>query len=488
MPGSESSATGLESRQRPGHAIELREVTKRYQSGSEVIEALKRVDFAAESGEMVAIVGPSGSGKSTLLNMLGLLDEPDEGRVFLGGRDVTDENEDRLTVERRQSIGFVFQDFYLLPTLTAVENVQLPTMYADGDRRVSRERAVDLLERVGLDDRLTHRPHPALGRAATTGGHRPFARQRAAGPPGGRADGQPRPGHRTDHPRRVHADQRRGTRRDYRGHARRLARRVHRPHGRAGRRGGAAVSLVDRYPSMMMARRNLSRNTVRSGLTALGIIIGVVAIAGIGITGVALQESATQNLGDLANQVTVSPAREAGTDVLSKRQIQDVERAVSGTGAVVVPQRSASGTVRYKTEEYSASIEAMDTPGPLYDASAGKIPETLNSGVLVGASFAEETGVGVGDTVRIDGITYHVRAVLEEEAVGGFGNQYTVVIPTDGVDTNGYSSATVITKSGEDSEAVAALIETELNDREETMTAGRAIPDGDAQPRRRVRS
>jgi putative ABC transport system ATP-binding protein len=141
--------------------VELRGVWKRYDTGGEVVEALKDVDFAARPGEFVAVMGPSGSGKSTMLNVLGLLDTPSEGTVVLDGRDVTDLTDRELTTERKRSIGFVFQHFHLLPTLSAVENVELPTLFADD--ATARERAVGLLERVGLGDRLEHRPSQLSG-------------------------------------------------------------------------------------------------------------------------------------------------------------------------------------------------------------------------------------------------------------------------------------------------------------------------------------
>ena len=141
--------------------IELEGVVKRYQSGEEVIEALKGVDFHADRGEMVTVIGPSGSGKSTMLNMIGLLDTPTEGTVRLDGRDVTNFTEDQLTEERRSTIGFVFQAFHLLPMLTATENVELPSMWDTKHDR--RDRAVDLLQRVGLGDRLSHTPSQLSG-------------------------------------------------------------------------------------------------------------------------------------------------------------------------------------------------------------------------------------------------------------------------------------------------------------------------------------
>jgi len=143
------------------NVIELEDVVKRYQSGEEIIEALKGVDFQADRGEMVTVIGPSGSGKSTMLNIIGLLDTPTEGTVRLDGRNVTDFSEDELTEERRSGNGFVFQDFHLLPMLTATENVELPSMW---DTSVDRhERAIDLLERVGLGDRLDHTPSQLSG-------------------------------------------------------------------------------------------------------------------------------------------------------------------------------------------------------------------------------------------------------------------------------------------------------------------------------------
>ncbi|ESP88022.1 ABC transporter ATP-binding protein [Candidatus Halobonum tyrrellensis G22] len=143
------------------HVIELEDVVKRYRSGEEEIAALDGVDFHVDRGEMVTVIGPSGSGKSTMLNIIGLLDTPTEGTVSHHGRNVSEFTEDELTEERRSGIGFVFQDFHLLPMLTATENVELPSMW---DTSVDRhDRAVDLLRRVGLSDRLDHTPKQLSG-------------------------------------------------------------------------------------------------------------------------------------------------------------------------------------------------------------------------------------------------------------------------------------------------------------------------------------
>ncbi|MDS0298410.1 ABC transporter ATP-binding protein [Halogeometricum sp. S1BR25-6] len=141
--------------------IELDGVWKRYESGSETVEALKDVNFAAKPGEFVAIMGPSGSGKSTMLNVLGLLDVPTEGVVRLDGRDVTDLSDEEMTTQRKESIGFIFQDFFLIPTLSAIENVEVPTLF--GRDPTARDRGERLLGRVGLGERVAHRPDQLSG-------------------------------------------------------------------------------------------------------------------------------------------------------------------------------------------------------------------------------------------------------------------------------------------------------------------------------------
>jgi putative ABC transport system ATP-binding protein len=141
--------------------LALVDVTKRYESGGGgAVTALSQVDFAVASGEVVAVVGPSGSGKSTMLNLLGLLDEPTEGSVELRGETTAGLSEAERTDARRESLGFVFQDFHLLPTLSAVENVRLPTAFLPED---ATDRARDLLELVGLGDRLDHTPDELSG-------------------------------------------------------------------------------------------------------------------------------------------------------------------------------------------------------------------------------------------------------------------------------------------------------------------------------------
>ncbi len=143
------------------HAIRLEGVSKHYQRGPETVHAVEDVTLAVPHGDYVAVVGHSGSGKTTLLNLMGCLDRPSAGRVLVHGRAIHAAGEAELAAVRRAAIGFVFQQFFLIPTLTVLENVQLPALFS---RRPDRqERARGLLERVGMGHRLHHRPGQLSG-------------------------------------------------------------------------------------------------------------------------------------------------------------------------------------------------------------------------------------------------------------------------------------------------------------------------------------
>jgi putative ABC transport system ATP-binding protein len=142
--------------------LEVTNLSKRYE-GKRTVHALRGVNFRVEKGEMIATMGPSGSGKSTLLNMIGGLDRPSEGTVIIDGRDMAGLSDDELTRLRREKIGFIFQFFNLLPTLTAQENVALPLHLTGAGGREARARALEMLERVGLRDRTEHLPDELSG-------------------------------------------------------------------------------------------------------------------------------------------------------------------------------------------------------------------------------------------------------------------------------------------------------------------------------------
>jgi len=143
--------------------IELEGVRKVYQQGKQELEVLRGVNLKVEKGEFVAVVGPSGSGKSTLLNIIGGIDRPTEGKVRVGGTLITALDEEALSQWRGRNVGFVFQFFQLLPTLTALENVMLPMELMGTYRGRRRERAMQVLEMVGLASRANHLPGELSG-------------------------------------------------------------------------------------------------------------------------------------------------------------------------------------------------------------------------------------------------------------------------------------------------------------------------------------
>ncbi len=144
-------------------AVELREAARHYHMGDEVVKALDGVSFSIGAGERVAVMGPSGSGKTTCMNLIGCLDRPSSGSVVVGGEDTAAMSQAQLAQLRNRTVGFVFQQFNLLPRLTIEENAAVPLVYAGVPLRERRLRAREALERVGLGDRLSHRPTELSG-------------------------------------------------------------------------------------------------------------------------------------------------------------------------------------------------------------------------------------------------------------------------------------------------------------------------------------
>mgnify|MGYP001630124794 CR=1 FL=1 len=143
--------------------IRMKGITKWYSRGENLIKALDGIDFSVWAGSFTAIIGASGSGKSTLMNIIGCLDIPTAGQYELDGCDILSFPENRLSEIRNKKIGFVFQGFHLIPGLSAIENVELPLIYRGMPRAERRELAADALERVGLKNRMNHRPNQMSG-------------------------------------------------------------------------------------------------------------------------------------------------------------------------------------------------------------------------------------------------------------------------------------------------------------------------------------
>jgi putative ABC transport system ATP-binding protein len=150
-------------REQTTDVIAMSRITKVYDTGKIRVEALKGVDLRIRSGEFVAIVGPSGSGKSTLMNLIGCLDTPTEGTYLLRAKEVAGLDKNELARIRNERVGFVFQNFNLLPQITAFENVEMPLLFGGIPRKERKERAHALLAKVGLADRMEHRPTELSG-------------------------------------------------------------------------------------------------------------------------------------------------------------------------------------------------------------------------------------------------------------------------------------------------------------------------------------
>ena len=143
--------------------LQLTDICKDYQQGKEPVRVLKNINLTVEKGDYLAIMGPSGSGKTTLMNIIGCLDVPTSGSYTLEGRDLKDLSDDELAEVRNKHIGFVFQNFHLLPKMTALDNVALPLLYADVPLKERRERAEEALKAVGLGERIHFLPNQLSG-------------------------------------------------------------------------------------------------------------------------------------------------------------------------------------------------------------------------------------------------------------------------------------------------------------------------------------
>ena len=155
--------TSVESKNSEDILLELKELYKIYIMGSVEVQALRGIDLTIDKGEFISIMGTSGSGKSTLMNIIGCLDRPTKGNYFLEGIDIKEKSEDELSFIRNQKIGFVFQSFNLIARTSAVKNVELPMIYAKVHANDRHERAKQLLEKVGLGDRIHHMPNELSG-------------------------------------------------------------------------------------------------------------------------------------------------------------------------------------------------------------------------------------------------------------------------------------------------------------------------------------
>jgi putative ABC transport system permease protein len=228
------------------------------------------------------------------------------------------------------------------------------------------------------------------------------------------------------------------------------------------------TSALWRFPSVQMAWRNLGRNRIRTALATLGIVIGVVAIASLGIAGVALQQQATANLGTLADEVTVTAGEDSTTEGVTEEHVEEI-RGLAGDAAVV-PKKSNRTTLTSRDGgEARVSVTALTEASALYDVSTGDNPDRLQSGALLTNTTATQLGLEPGDPVEYDGRLYRIRGLIESQSgFGGGGNE--LVLPLSALaEQQYYDSVTIVAADGQEAQRIADAIETRFNEGDEEV-------------------
>lgn len=453
--------------------LELKNVHKRYRMGPNTVHALRGVNLRLEDGDFVAIMGPSGSGKSTLMHVMGLLDVPSEGSYQINGREVSGLTEDELAVLRREVIGFVFQQFNLLPRMTALENVSLPMLYADLEP--DPEKAKRLLELVHLSDRMEHKTNELSGgqqqRVA-------IARSLANSPllvfadePTGNLDSTSE----KEIMGQLKALNESGMTVVIVTHEEEIGKQAKR---RIRMRDGVIQSderlepcpppkidkpqewVVSALPTPTARLRKfvqhfeqgiktLAANKIRTGLSMLGILIGVAAVVAMLALGRGAQNAIAEQLASLgSNLLILRPGAQRGMggamgEVGSTTRLSS-EDAVAIKGQVssvleAAPNVSGRGQVTFLNRNWSTSVMGVD---PAYARMRASVPvvgrfftddenKRRARVAVIGATIVREIFLGqnpIGESIKINKISFQVIGVLPEKGANSFRDQDDIVI------------------------------------------------------------
>jgi macrolide transport system ATP-binding/permease protein len=449
--------------------IALQDIQKAYQMGDTTVTALQGVSLKIDAGDFVAIMGPSGSGKSTLMHVIGLLDVPDSGSYQLEGREVADLSEKDLAILRRETIGFVFQQFNLLPRMTAVENVSLPTLYSRHELDLDRAQA--LLEKTGLGDRSHHHPNELSGgqqqRVAIARSLINRPRMILADEPTGNLDSKSEAeimAILTDLNDQgitvimvTHEE-------EIASHAKRLIRmrdgriqsdeHVKQTKASTGQRsavepttGSAEASRMSEiWEYFKQGYRSLAANKVRAGLSMLGILIGVGAVVAMLALGAGAQKAIQQQLASLgSNLLSLRPgavrvggvAMDAGAttrltldDATEIQNIPGVKRAsplVNGRGQVTFEDRNWSTQIQGATASYAEMHAAEPVVGRFFtdEENARRALVAVIGMTVVKNLFGDQSPMG--EMIKINKVNFRVIGILPEKGANGFRDQDDVV-------------------------------------------------------------
>lgn len=457
--------------------IELKHIYKTYRMGSEDVRALEDVSLKIAPGEFVAIMGPSGSGKSTLMHILGLLDRPDSGEYYLGQKKLNELSDEELAAIRNRLVGFVFQQFHLLPRMTALENTELPLIYAG--KRHLREQANQRIEEVGLADRMFHRPNELSG-----GQQQRVAIARSlvndpliifADEPTGNLDSKSK----EEIISILKALNEKGKtvimvthENEVAVHTKRIIRVFDGKvisdvkHGAAPRSSkeshadqviGSVLSKHERKASqtqfleyLQQALQAMISHKMRSFLSILGILIGVAAVIAMLAVGTGAKESIEKQLASLgSNLILVMPGSSrlhgvsSGAGGVTRFTFQDVAAIEKLTNEVkrINPSVSGRGQLVYGNKNWSTQVEGDDVPYAFMRAAAPTVGRFFTDeevkrrdkvallGMTVVRQLFEDANP-IGETIKINLINFKVIGILPEKGATGFRDQDdTVIIP-----------------------------------------------------------